>query len=403
MKTMNSRLSLLGATALTALALTACGGGGGGSSGNNASTGSGGGTPSSGATTSNGAALLAAYTPPADIAADVVPIGSAPAFDVGNSNMASNCQVASKLSPNVIVTPDAIVYGAGASTKAMELAADLFENQAIPQVRAALGLPTTGTAFGGGKVQICVDTALGLSDSETGTSVTGQTVLGGSGPVIQILSADSPNFDARYPGATSYTSPVGQSYGSLVVHEGTHAALFSLSEPFGALPTFFQEGLATLVAQQPMGSKSSILAAVQSGDPLSASNTNTDMNLYPTYEATMDYVTSSAAGGLGYGLTNIKTLLATYVADATTSCAAAIPNGIIPTAAQTQGMPDGEYNTCIVGAGAVDARLGTAFDLAWSQSVKNADGTPLYLHTGEDPAGNALEQTLGARLSAFLP
>ena len=70
MKTINSRLSLLGATALTALALTACGGGGGGSSGNNASTGSGGGNPASGATTSNGAALLAAYTPPADIAAD---------------------------------------------------------------------------------------------------------------------------------------------------------------------------------------------------------------------------------------------------------------------------------------------------------------------------------------------
>ncbi|WP_257765224.1 hypothetical protein [Burkholderia glumae] len=388
-------LTLLGMAALT-LALTACGGGGGGSSG--------GGTPSSGTTTSNGAALLAAYSPPADIAADVVPIGSAPAFDVGNSNMQSNCQVTLKLSPNVVVTPDAIVYGAsGTSTKAMELAADLFENQAIPQVRAALGLPTTGTAFGGGKVQICVDTALGVSDTETGTSLTGQTVLGGSGPVIQMVSADSSNFDSRYPSATSYTSPVGTSYATLFVHEGTHAALYSLSEPFGALPTFVQEGLAQRVAQQPAGTKASVLAAVQSTDILAVSNVNSDMNLYPTYLATMDYLTSSAPGGLGFGLTNIKTLLATYVTDATTSCAAAIPSGTIPPAAQLQGMPPGDYNTCVVGAGAIDARLNTAFDLAFSQSFKNPDASPLYLHTGEDPGGNALEQTLLARLSAFLP
>ncbi|WP_186140285.1 hypothetical protein [Burkholderia gladioli] len=392
-------LSLVGMTALT-LALTACGGGGGGgsTSGSNGT----GGTPSSGTTSSNGAALLAAYTPPADIAADLVPSSSAPAFDVGNSNMASNCQVTSKLSPNVIVTPDAIVYGAGASTKAMELAADLFENQALPQVRTALGLPTTGVAFGGGKVQICVDTALGVSDSETGTSLTGQTVLGGSGPVIQMVSADSSNFDSRYPGATSYTSPVGTSYATLFVHEGTHAALFSLSEPFGALPTFVQEGLAQLVAQQPAGTKSSVLAAVKSTDILAVSNVNSDMNLYPTYLATMDYLTSSAPGGLGFGLTNVKTLLATYVTDATTACAAAIPSGTIPPASQLQGMPAGEYNTCVVGAGAIDARLNTAFDLAFSQSFKNADGSPLYLHTGEDPGGNALEQTLVARLSAFL-
>lgn len=385
-------LSLLGMSVLTAFALSACGGGGGSSGGTS--------TPSSGTTTTNNAsALLAAYTPPADIAAEVVPIASAPAFDVGSSTMQSNCQVGSKLSPNVVVTPDAIVYGAGASTKAMELAADIFENQAIPQVRAALGLPTTGVAFGGGKVQICVDTALGVSDSESGTSVTGQTALGGSGPVIQLMSADSSNFSARYPGATSYTSPVGTSYATLFVHEGTHAALFSLSEPFGGLPTFLQEGLAQLVAQQPGGTRASVLAEVAGTDILAVNNTNSDMNLYPAYLATMDYLTSSAAGGLGFGLTNIKTLMQTYVTDATTLCAAAIPNGLTPTAAETQSMPAGEYNTCSAG----DPRLSTGFDQAFSQSFKNADGSPLYLHTGEDPAGNALEQTLGARLSAFLP
>ena len=389
-------LSLFGMTVITAFALSACGGGGGGSSGSS--------TTSSGTATSSGSALLAAYTPSAATAAAVVTNYSGPAFDVGNSGMQSNCQVASKTSTTVVVGPDAIVFAAnGASVKAQELALDLFENQALPQVRAALGLPATGTAFGGGKVQICVDTALGQSNSETGTSLTGQTVLGGSGPVMQIMSADSPNFDARYPGATSYTSPVGQSYGSLFVHEGTHAALYALSEPFGGMETFFQEGTAQIVAQQPMGTKANVLAIVQGTDILSTSNLNANMNAYPAYEATMSYLTSSAAGGLGFGLTNIKTFLGTYVTDATTSCAAAIPNGLIPNASQLQGMPAGEYNTCIVGAGAVDARLGTAFDQAFSQSFKNSDGSPLYLHTGEDPSNNALEQTLPARLSAFLP
>lgn len=392
------RITRRGTTAvgftLLALALAGCGGGGGGSSGRSTS---GTGTTS---TTSNGAALLAAYTPPADIVADVQTNYTGPAFSTYNSGLASNCENPSKVSSTVIVTPNALVFSAGASLKAQELAADLLE-QAIPQIRADFGLPSSGVAFDGtNRISLCVDPTMGQSAGETGTGVTGQTGTG-VGPVMQVMAADSPSFDQRYPGATSYSAPVGQSYADLFVHETTHAAVYSLTEPFLGPETFFQEGLATTLSHLPLGSKGSILAAVQASDLLSTSNANSDMNAYPVYEATMTYVTSTAAGGLGYGMTNIPAFLATFKTKAETACAQAIPNGLTPTAAQTVGLPTGQYNTCMGAPGVIDSRLTAAFDSAWNATFKDSGGaTPLYLHTAD--SADSLESTLYQRLSGFL-
>lgn len=389
----NTVSKTLAVAAVVSLALSACGGGGGGggSSSNTGST-----TP-----TSNGAALLASYTVPADIAAAVVTNYTGPAFSVGNSGMQSACS-GSTVSKTVVNAPDVVVFSAnGASLKAQEVAAAMLE-QAVPQIRTALGLSTSGTAFDGtNKVQLCVDTALGKSLAETGTSITGQTDLGSPGPVMQIMSADSPNFDARYPGATSYTSPVGLSYETLFVHEGTHAALFALSEPFGGMEPFFQEGTAQIVAQQAMGTKANVLTIVQGTDILSTSNLNTNLNVYPAYEATMSYLTSSAAGGLGYGLTNLKTFIAAYKADAMAVCAQPIPNGLYPTPAELQGMPAGDYNVCMGGAGTIDARVQAAFDTAFNNTFKDTNNAPLLLHTAD--GANSLEATLYQRLNGFLP
>jgi hypothetical protein len=396
---MSNTMKTLAVAALS-LTLAACGGGGGGSSSPASGTGGGTSTP---VATNNGAALLAAYTPPADIAADVVTNYTGPAFNVGNSGIASNCSNPAVTSTTVVSAPDVIVFSANnASLKAQELAADQFENQAVPTVRTALGLPTTGVAFDGqNRVQICVDTALGQGIGETGTAITGQTGLGSPGAVTQLMSADSPQFDQRFPGATSLDVLV-----PLVTHETTHDALYSQTEPFGGTEIFFQEGLATTVAGQSIGTKASVLAAVQASDPLALNNPNTNLNAYGAYEATMQYVTSSQPGGLGFGLTNIKTFLAAYRTQAQALCGLPIPSGLTEPARLTDGMPAGTYNACGASpAGLADPRLETAFDASWNATFRDSNGTtPLYLHTGDDPTGaDSLEQTLYARLNGFLP
>ncbi|MFP6557326.1 hypothetical protein WJ542_03135 [Paraburkholderia sp. B3] len=392
---MSNMLKTVAAAAAVSFALAACGGGGGGgSSGSGSGSGSGTGTTTS---TSNGQALLAAYTPPADIAGDVVTNYSGPSFNsyVGTSGLQSACS-GSTVSTTVVDAPDVIVFSAGASVKAQELAADQFENQALPTVRTALALPATGTAFDGqNKVVLCVDKALGQGIGETGTAITGQTVLGLPGPVMQLMSADSPNFDTRYPGAKSLDAMA-----PLVVHESTHAALYSLMEPFGGGEIWFQEGTAQTVAGQSIGTKTSVLATVQAGDVLAASNPNTDLNAYGAYEATLQYLTSSAPGGLGYGLTNLKNFVETYKADAMALCAQPWPAGTIPPVTQTTGMPTGQYNACVGGAGSISPQLETAFDTAFNATFRDANGSPLLLHTAD--GSNSLESTLYQRLDGFL-
>lgn len=380
----------VGAAVATSLNLAACGGGG--------ASGAGTGTP----TASNGAALLAQYVVPASIAGSVV-TNYTGTFNVGNSGMQSNCSNAAVTSTTVVDAPDVVVYAAnGASLKAQEVAADLFE-QAVPQIRAALGLSGSGTAFDGTtKISLCVDTALGQGASEVGSSVTGQTAQGPAGVVMQVMSPDSSNFGARYPAATSYTGgTTGLRYFDLFRHEGTHAALYSLAEPFGGMDTWFQEGMATTVAQLPMGSKASILAAAQASDLLTANGSGNDMGTsYPVYEATIDYLTSSP-GGLGYGLTNMPAFVAAYKAKAMAACVQPIPNGLIPTAGQAYGMPAGEYNVCAPSVpGMIDTRLVAAFDQAFNATF-TSNGAPLLLHTAD--GSNSLEATLPQRLAAFLP
>ncbi|MGU7813643.1 hypothetical protein [Burkholderia sp. AW49-1] len=393
---MDCTFKTLVATATASLILAACSGGG--------SSGSSTGTSSSTPTASNGATLLAQYVVPASIAGSVVTNYSGPAFNVGNSGMQSNCSNASVTSTTVVDAPDVVVFSAnGASVKAQEVAADLFE-QAVPQIRAALGLSASGVAFDGtNKVQLCVDQNLGQGTSEVGSSITGQTAQGPAGVVMQLMAPSSPNFDARYPGATSYTDgTVGLRYIDLFRHEGTHAALYSLAEPFGGMDSWFQEGMATTVSQLPMGSKASILAAAQASDLLTANGSGNDMGTsYPVYEATIDYLTSSSPGGLGYGLTNMPAFVAAYKAKAMAACAQPIPNGLIPTAGQAYGMPAGEYNVCAPSVpGMIDTRLVAAFDQAFDATF-TSNGSPLLLHTAD--GANSLEATLSQRLSAFLP
>lgn len=384
-------LSGLGMAALLAFTLTACGGGGGGGNGSSGGA-TGTGTPSSGTTTSsNGAALLAAYTPPADIAADVVAISTVPAFTVGNSGIQSACS-GSTVGTSVVNSTDVIVYSAnGASVKAQELAADLAE-QAIASVRTYFNQPSSTVGFDGtNKVQICVDTQLGVSESN-GTAITGQTALN----VSQEMSADSRNFDARFPNATNYDGLLG-----LYRHEMTHAYNYAAVEPFGnGLEVFYLEGTAQIVDQEPVPDKATVLGYVNSMDLLSLSNNDSNLAVLPAYEVIMDYLIDGTPGALNNGQASLQTLLSTFKANALASCAQAIPNGLGPTAAQLVGMPSGEYNVCSSAPGTVDTRIQAAFDAAFNSTFKDSNGAPLLLHTAD--GANSLEATLYQRLDGFL-
>ncbi|MFM0047462.1 hypothetical protein [Paraburkholderia sediminicola] len=355
---------------------------------------------SSPTTSSNGAALLAAYNPPAAIVADVVQNYTGPAFSGYDSAVQARCASPSIVSSTVVVAPDVIVFSAGASVKAQELAADLTE-QAVTEIRTKLNLPTTGTAFDGtNRIELCVDTTLGQSDGETGTSLVGQTGSG-VGPVMQLMSADAPAFDIRYPGASSYNAPVGTSYYDLFRHETTHAALFSLSEPFTGLETWFQEGMATTISQLPMPAKATVLGYVSSNDLISANNANTNGNVYPAYEATIGYLTSNAAGALNFGLTNIPAFVTAFKQNAIAVCGATYPQGNTPPAYLTVGMPAGQMNQCSSPNGEIDPRLETVFDQTFNATFKDSNGQPLLLHT-TDSANSSLEATLYSRLNGFL-
>ena len=375
-------VGVIGAAAVLAGSLAACGGGGGGSSG---------GTPATTTRQSNGQALLAAYTVPASIAADKVENYGTP-FSAGNTYIQANCSVAGETSTTVYVTPNTVVYATtGVSDKAQALAADLAE-QGIAADKAFLGLSTSTVGYDGTRVNVCVDGALGASIGETGTGVSGQ----GARDVFQVMSADSPNFDSRYPGATSLAP-----YGTLYTHEMMHVAHEALLGPVaqGALERWFAEGLATAVVNAPLPSKATILGYVDSQDLITAAGVS-DMNVYPAYQATMEYILGGN-GGLNFGATNIPAFLATVKADAIAACQAPIPSGIGEPAYLTDGMPAGTYNTCYHSGGAVDQRVMAAFHTAFNATFRNADSTPLLLHVA-DGAGS-LEATLHARLDAFLP
>lgn len=373
-------MKTLAAAALSA-SLAACDGGGGGSSG---------GTSTTSSNLSNGQALLAAYTVPASIAADKVENYGTP-FSAGNTYLQANCAVAGETRTTVYVTPNTVVYATtGVSDKAQALAADLAE-QGIAADKAFLGLSTSTVGYDGTRINVCVDSALGASIGETGTGVSGQ----GARDVFQVMSADSPNFDSRYPGATSLSA-----YGTLYTHELMHVAHEALLGPVaqGALERWFAEGLATAAANAPLPSKATVLGYVDSQDLITAAGVS-DMNVYPAYQATMQYILDGN-GGLNFGAKNIPAFLATVKANAVAACQAPIPSGIGEPSYLTDGMPAGTYNTCYHSGGAVDQRVTAAFHAAFNATFKNADNTPLLLHVA-DGAGS-LEATLHDRLSTFL-
>ncbi|WP_244113934.1 hypothetical protein [Burkholderia gladioli] len=383
----NAVLKTLAAAAALSLVLAACGGGGGSSGGGSTNTGTG--TTATG--TSNAQSLLAAYVVPDTIAADVVPLASVPAFTVGNSGIQSAC-AGSTVGASVVSTQDVVVFsGNGASLKAQELAADLAE-QAIASVRTYFGQSATVGFDGTNKVQICVDTQLGVGQSN-GTAITGQTALN----VSQEMSADSPNFDARFPNAANYDGLLG-----LYRHEMTHAYNYAAAEPFGnGIEFFYLEGTAQNVAQEPLPDKATLLGYVTSTDLLSPTNNDSNLTVLPAYEAIINYLTSNAPGALNNGQASLQTLLSTFKADAMAVCAQPIPSGIIPAPAETVGVPAGDLNVCYSPPGSVDTRVRAAFDQAFNSTMKDSNGGPLLLHTAD--GANSLEATLYQRLNGYLP
>lgn len=387
MNTLQNSLKTLAAAAAVSLALAACGGGGGGGG----SSGTGTGTTTTGET--GGQKLLDAYAVPASIAADKV-TGYTTPFSSFNTSVQPNCLQAGLTSTTVYVTPNAVVYATTTvSDKAQALAADLTE-QGIANDKAFLGLSTSTVGYDGTRVNVCVDSALGQSIGETGTGVTGS----GARDVFEVMSIDSPQFDTRYPGATSIT---GSGYANLYKHELTHVAHDALLGPIagGALERWFAEGLAESAVNAPLPSKTTVLGYVDSADLITAAGSD-DMTVYPAYQASVQYLLQNP--GLGFGATNVPAFLAAFRARAEALCAQPIPAGVTYPASMTDGLPAGTYNACASATpGTVDDRVRALFDTTFNATFKNADGTPLLLHTAD--GANSFEATLHDRLAAWLP
>jgi hypothetical protein len=174
-----------------------------------------------------------------------------------------------KVSSIVVVAADVVALSAGASVKSQDLAADRTK-QTVAAIRSAPNLPATATTSNGvNAIELCRDTALDQSDAETRTSLIGE--IGSCvGPVMRLMFANAPAFDARSPGASSHSAPVGTPYCDLFHHGTARVALFGLSEPFTGTGSWFQEGMSRTISQLSMTGKAPALAELNRSTPYGA-------------------------------------------------------------------------------------------------------------------------------------
>jgi hypothetical protein len=174
-----------------------------------------------------------------------------------------------KVSSIVVVALDVVALSAGASVKSQDLAADR-RKQTVAAIWSALNLPATViTPNGANAIELCGDTALDQSDAETRTSLIGE-ISSCVGPVMRLMFANAPAFDAQSPGASSHSAPEGTPYCDLFDHGTTRVALFGLSEPFTGTGSWFQEGISRTIPQLSMTGKAPARADLSRSRPYGA-------------------------------------------------------------------------------------------------------------------------------------
>ncbi len=327
-----------GAAIALATLLTACGGGGGGS------------------TTTTTPPAASVYTPSATVLAAKQVNYPTPFYaSVG----AGGLGCIGVLSTTVYVLPNSITYAAaGVGELAQQQAAEYAE-QAVGEIRTALGLTST-TGFTGNRVQVCAQTNLILGFG-TGT---------GEKDGLIVASSDSPNLDR------GYLTNGFDLYKKLLKHEMAHvyhnAALGTNS---AVMDTWFAEGLAEYIASgKSTKPKAEIMALVNTQNPIAVTSTGFSnvLNSYPAFQSSVAYLYDS--NGAKNNLSELPAFLAALKTNYTTAsmnCAAT--------------------NTC-------STFRETAFTQSFEAHFKEADGTAMKLRAGT----NNLQSTVATRLNTFL-
>ncbi len=322
---------------VVSVALAACGGGGGGSSNNTTPT------PS---TYTPSAAVLAAKTPNYD-----TPFYASTGTGTGCGNVSNT---------TVYLLPNTITYAASGVSELSQQQAAEYAEQAIGEVKTALGL-SSGTGFTGQRVQICAQSNLVLG------SATGMGEKDG----LIITSSDSGSLDA------GHLSNGFDLYKKLVKHELAHVYHQSLFGTNAAvLDTWFAEGFAEYIASgKSTKSKAEILALVNTQNPIAVMTTGIgsgNLQYYPAFQSSVAYLfdANGAKNSLSMAPTFLNALKTNYT-NASTSCAAA---GTCATFRQD------------------------AFAQTFEANFKEADGTAMKLRTGT----NNLQDTIATRLTNFL-
>jgi hypothetical protein len=326
-----------GAAIALATLLTACGGGGGGDN------------------TTTAPPTASVYTPSATVLAAkqvnyATPFYASTGSGTGCSNVSNT---------TVYVLPNSITYAAAAVSELAQQQAAEYAEQAVGEIRTALGLTST-TGFTGNRVQVCAQTNLILGFA------TGQGEKDG----LIVTSADSSSIDR------GYLTNGFDLYKKLLKHEMAHvyhnAALGTNS---AVMDTWFAEGLAEYIASgKSTKSKAEIMALVNAQNPIAVTSTGFSnvLNNYPAFQSSVAYLYDS--NGAKNNLSQLPSFLATLKTNYTTAsmtCAAS--------------------NTCTT-------FRETAFTQSFEAHFKEADGTAMKLRTGT----NNLQSTVATRLNAFL-
>jgi hypothetical protein len=327
--------------------LTACGGGGGTSS--NASSSGG-----------NSQAVITPYVPSAPVlAAKQTNYPTAFAGSVGNGSGCSNVT-----NTTAYVLPNSITYAANGVGEAAQQQIAEYSEQAIGEIRTALGLAAT-TGFNGSRVHICAQTQLVLGSADGAGSSTG----------FVVVSSDSSNINNAYL-VNNFSL-----YKKLAKHELVHTyqlATLQAGANFARADSWFTEGLAEYIASgKSSKTKSEIMAMVAMQNPVAVISTGFSTNFiqyYPAFQSTVAYLFDAA------GAKNNIFVLPAFLALINTKTAA--------------------LNASCVGA-SCSTTSEDGFKQAFEATFKEADGTtPMKLRSNS--GANNLQDTIATRLTNFL-
>jgi hypothetical protein len=336
---MKAKFAAIAMTALVAVIVTGCGGGGGSST---SGGGSGGGT-------------VTPYTPTAAVVAAKQTNYATP-FYAANP-LGTGC---AQPTTTVYVQANTITYAAAGVSDASQQQAAEYSEQAVQEIRTAIGL-SAATGFSGSRVHICVQkTALAYGADGIGE-------IGG----FVALSTDSTLIN------NGYLINGFDLYKRLTKHELVHTyqsgALNNTTNNSLMAETWFTEGLAEYIASGAQSkTKAEVLTLVNTQNPIAVKTTSGTTNLvnYPAFQSSVGYLFGAS------GAKNNLSMLPAFFTQVKTSFNTPAPVCVVLPCATPQ----------------------SAFESSFEAYFKEADGTAMKLRTGT----NNLQGSITTRLTNFL-